>query len=418
MKIVADLHIHSKYSRATSKNMTIENIDKYGKLKGLNLIGTGDFTRPIWSKELKQQSREIGSSGLYKYKSDDVSYMLTGEISLMYTQDNKGRRVHFVILVPNFDIADQITDWLKTKGRVDYDGRPIFGFNAIEFTEAMMNISKDIMLIPAHIMTPWFGILGQKGGFDSLQDCFKDQVKHIHAVETGLSADPSMLWRVSSLDKFTPISNSDCHSYYTWRMGRECNVLETKLTYKDVINAIKTRKGFQYTIEVDPAYGKYHWDGHRACNVFLTPKQAIKAKNICPVCHRPLTMGVEHRIEEIADRKEGYKPKNAIPFKKLLPLSELIAANYNTTVATKKVFVESEKLMKEFKTELDILLEAPKEKLKLIVGEKVANLIIKNRNGEIVVQPGYDGVYGKLTLDGKIKTAKSKVPQKNLKSFT
>ena len=416
MKIIADLHIHSKYSRATSKNMTLENIDKYGKLKGLNLIGTGDFTHPIWFKELKQQLRERESSGLYKYKSDDVSYMITGEISLMYTQDGKGRRVHFVILVPSLDIAAQITDWLKTKGRVDYDGRPIFGFDAIEFTEAMVNISKDIMLIPAHIMTPWFGILGDKGGFDSIQDCFKDQVKHIHAVETGLSADPEMLWRISSLDKFTSVSFSDCHSFYPWRMGREATILNTKLTYKDVISAIKNKK-IDYTIEVDPAYGKYHWDGHRACNVFLNPKQSIKAHSICPVCQKKLTVGVEHRIEELADRDPGFKLKNAPGFKRLLPLSELIAAAYNTAVSSKRVQEQSNKIMDEFKTELYVLLEAPEEKIKLIAGEKIAKLIIGNRNGKLKVQPGYDGIYGQLLLEGNIKSMTAKA-QKNLRSFS
>lgn len=414
MKIVADLHIHSHYSRATSKNMNLENIDKYGTLKGLNLIGTGDLTHPKWMKELKTNLKEISGTGLYKYKSDNVSYMLTGEISLMYTQDGKGRRVHFVILAPNFDVAEQITEWLKTKGRVDYDGRPIFGFDAIEFTENMMKISKDIMLIPAHILTPWFGILGDKGGFDSIQECFKDQTKNIHAVETGMSADPAMLWRVSSLDKFTPISNSDCHSYYPWRMGREANVFETKLSYKNIIDAIITRKGFTNTIEVNPAYGKYHWSGHRACNVFLNAKQSMKLKNICPVCKKQLTVGVENRIEELADREEGYEPKNAIPFKTLLPLAELVAKIYNTTVATKKVWEESNKLFREFKSELNILLDVPEDKLKLISGEKVAKLIIQNRNNELKVQPGYDGVYGELLLEGKIRT---NLPQKNLKQF-
>ena len=415
MKIIADLHIHSHYSRATSKNMNLENIDKYGKLKGLNLIGTGDFTHPMWLKELKSNLKEIDNSGLYRYKSKDVSYMITGEISLMYTQDKKGRRIHIVILVPNFDIAKQITDWLKTKGRVDYDGRPIFGFSAIELTEAMMKISKDIMIIPAHILTPWFGVIGQKGGFDSVQECFQDQTKNIYAVETGLSADPPMLWRISSLDKFTPVSNSDSHSFYPWRIGREANVFEiNKLSYKNIIQTIKTRKGFKYTIEVDPAYGKYHWDGHRNCNIFLSPKQALKLNNICPVCGKPLTIGVEHRVEELADRKEGFRPKNAVDYKRLLPLSELISKVYNTSVATKKVWEEFNKLIKEFGSELNVLLNIPEEKLKLVSGEKLAKLIIKNRNNELKIQPGYDGVYGQLILSGNIKT---KSHQKNLQQF-
>ncbi|MBU3904676.1 MAG: endonuclease Q family protein [Nanoarchaeota archaeon] len=404
MKIIADLHMHSKYSRATSKNMTIENIDKYAKIKGLNLIGTSDFTHPIWFKTLKQNLNEY-DSGIYQYKNKNIRFMLTGEISLMYKQDEKGRRVHFLIFAPNFEIAEQITDWLKTKGRVDYDGRPIFGFTSIEFVEAIMNISKDIMLIPAHIMTPYFGILGQKGGFNSLEECFGDQVKHIHAVETGISADPEMLWRISSLDKFTPISNSDSHSYYTWRIGREANVFELKtLTYKNIINAIKTRKGFKYTIETPPEYGRYHWDGHRVCNVFFSPAQTKKLKGICPVCKKPLTIGVEYRIEELADRKIGFKPKNAIPFKRMLPLAEILSGIYGTGISTNKVQIETNKLVKEFGSELNVLLNVSENQLKLLVNEKIANIIIKNRNGELSVQPGYDGIYGKLLLNDKIKT--------------
>lgn len=399
MKIIADLHMHSHYSRATSKNMNIQNIDKYAKVKGLNLIGTGDFTHPRWFAEMKSVLTE-DEPGIYKYKSD-IKYMLTGEISLMYKQDGKGRRVHFVIFAPNFDVASQITDWLKTKGRVDYDGRPIFGFSAIEFTEAMMSISKDIMLIPAHCMTPWFGILGSKGGFNSIEECFRDQTKHIHALETGLSADPSMLWRISSLDKFSLISNSDSHSYYSWKLGREANVFElNKLTYQNIVNAIKSKdpKKFLYTIEVDPGFGKYHWDGHRACNVFLSPKETKKLNGICPKCKKPLTIGVEYRIEELADRPEGFVPKNSIPFKKLLPLAEILAAYYKAGVATKKVQNDLNKLINEFESELNVLLEAPEEKLKLF-SKPISDLIIKNRVGKIRVEPGYDGVYGKIKTD-------------------
>lgn len=413
MKIIADLHMHSHYSRATSKNMNIENIDKYAKIKGINLIGTGDFTHPLWFKEMKSLLREE-EPGIYKYKTD-VKYMLTGEISLMYTQGGHGRRVHFVILVPNFDIAEQITEWLKTKGRVDYDGRPIFGFNAIDFTEEMMKISKDIMLIPAHIMTPWFGILGSKGGFNSIEECFQDQVKNIHAVETGMSADPAMLWRISSLDKFTLVSNSDSHSYYSWKLGREANVFDCKMNYKEIIDAIiKRDKRFLYTIEVDPAYGKYHWDGHRVCDVFMGPKDSRKLNKICPVCHKEMTIGVEYRIEELADRPAGFKPEGAIPFKKLLPLAELIASAYNTQPFTKKVLTDLDKLTNEFGSELNVLLEADAHKIKLIAGEKTADIVMKNRAGSLTIQPGYDGVYGKIILDRKIK---SNIPQKNLKSF-
>jgi uncharacterized protein (TIGR00375 family) len=396
--------------------MNLEQLEKYGKIKGLNLIGTGDFTHPLWFRELKSNLKEFENSNLYQYKDKDVLFMLSTEISLMYPQDGKGRRIHIVILAPSLEIAKQITDWLKTKGRVDYDGRPIFGFTAIELVENLMKISKDIMIIPAHIWTPWFSIFGSKSGFDSVEECFQDQAKHIYAVETGMSSDPAMNWRVPALDKYTLISNSDCHSPWPWRLGREANVFDTKISYKEITNAIKQKdnKKFLFTIEVDPSYGKYHWDGHRKCDVCLKPKQSLKYKNTCPVCSRPLTIGVLNRVEELAERKEGYRPKNAIPFKILLPLSELIATVYNTNVYTKKVWEQYNKLIKEFKSELNILLEVRKEKIKLISGEKIAETIIKNREEKLKVQPGYDGVYGKLLLSGRIS---QKLPQKRLSSF-
>ncbi len=416
MKLFADLHIHSHYSRATSKNMNIENLDKHAKIKGIDILGTGDFTHPLWFKEMKSLLREVDDSNLYQYKTKDLYYMLTAEISLMYSQGGKGRRIHVVIFAPNFEVVRQINDWLLTKGRLDYDGRPIFGFPATELVENLMSISKDIMIIPAHAWTPWFGILGSKSGFDSIEECFQDQTKHIHAIETGLSSDPSMNWRLSSLDKFSLVSNSDCHSYYTWRMGREANVFDlNKVTYKNIVDAIKKRdkNKFLYTIEVDPAYGKYHWDGHRNCNVSMSPKESRKVNKICPSCGKPLTIGVEYRVEELADRKEGFVPKNAIPFKKLLPLSELLAAIYNTQVFTKKVLGESEKLIKEFGSELNILLNVEENKLKLLTKEKIVKAIIQNREGKLKVQPGYDGVYGKLIMNDSEKISK----QESLKKF-
>ncbi|MFQ6020595.1 MAG: endonuclease Q family protein [Candidatus Aenigmatarchaeota archaeon] len=414
MKIFSDLHIHSHYSRATSNQMNLEQIEKYGKIKGLNLIGTGDFTHPLWFEELKRNLREFENSNLFRYK--DIFFMLTAEVSNIYQQDGKIRKIHNVILAPNFEVAEQITEWLKTKGRVDYDGRPIFGFPVPELIENLIQISKDIMIIPAHAWTPWFSIFGSKSGFDSVKECFQDQTKHIYALETGLSSDPAMNWRLSSLDKFALISNSDSHSPWPWRLGREANVFDTKMNYKEIINAIKQKdnKKFLFTIEVDPSYGKYHWDGHRNCNVFLEPKESLKYHDICPVCKRTLTIGVLHRVEELSDREENFVPKNAIPFKKLIPLSELIATVYNTGVYTKKVWEIYNKLIKEFGSELNILLETEKEKIKLIVGEKIAEIIIKNRKGKLKIQPGYDGIYGKLILNGKISR---KLPQKRLSSF-
>lgn len=416
MKIFADLHLHSHYSRATSNDMNIENLEKNAKLKGLNLLGTGDFTHPLWLKELKRNLTE--EKGLFHYKDESIRFMLQAEVSNIYNQDEKLRKIHNVILSPSFEIVDQINDFLKNYGKLASDGRPILTkINCAEMAENLFNISKDIAIVPAHIWTPWFSVFGSKSGFDSIEECFQNQAKNIFALETGLSSDPAMNWRLSSLDRFALISNSDSHSPWPSRIGRELNVFDAEASYKDIINAIKEKnpKKFLYTVEVDPSYGKYHWDGHRICNVSLEPKESRKYHNTCPVCGKTLTIGVLNRIEELADREEGFVPKNAIPFKSLLPLSELLAAVYNTQPFSKKVWEESMKLVKEFGSELNVLFESEEHKLRLLTHEKIAEIILKNRKGELKVQPGYDGVYGKLLLNN---SATIKMPQKRLDSFT
>jgi PHP family Zn ribbon phosphoesterase len=783
MKIFADLHLHSHYSRATSNEMNIENLEKNAKIKGLNLLGTGDFTHPLWLKELKRNLTEAENKGLFHFKDKDIYFMLQAEVSNIYEQDGKTRKIHNIILSPSFEIVDQINDFLKNYGNLASDGRPILtNINCIELAENLINISKEIMIIPAHAWTPWFGILGSKSGFDSIEECFQEQTKNIFALETGLScydketevltdggwkkfsdvkysdkictldaksnniefqmpmkihryqykgkmyrlktkrvdllvtpnhkilyspcdfrrppkfilkeaellfnkskrfkkngfwkgkeidyfilpsvkikhgsryysglrnkkekrlpiipwlkffgfwiaegwttegkngdynvclsnknhalisemkkilenlgydvywsernytlrirdyqlfhylkqfgkcynkfippeikslskelleifleyyikgdghvygrnrkglsattssirlrddlqeialkigisayyklhrkkgtpilslaykykkiykqkedtwviyfirknlhtvlpstikkykyveswidfegpvfcvtvpnhviyirrngipiwcgnSDPPMNWRLSALDRFVLVSNSDSHSPWPTRLGRELNVFDTEMNYKEIIDAIKEKdtKKFLYTIEVDPAYGKYHWDGHRNCNVSLDPKESKKYHDICPVCGKPLTIGVLHRVEELADRPEGFVPKNAVSFRSLLPLSELLAAVYNTQIFSKKVWEESMKLTREFGSELNVLLETPEEKLRLITHERIAEIIVKNRKGELKVQPGYDGIYGRLLLN---KSTSIKQPQKRLDSFT
>lgn len=399
MKVFADLHIHSHYSRATSGQMNIEELSRFGARKGLNLIGTGDFSHPLWFRELKEKlGKDV--EGIYNYNG--MNFLLSNEISLMYSQGGKGRKVHLVVLSPDFGTADQITNWLKTKGRVDYDGRPIFGMSCPEFAEKVMEISDDNFIIPAHAWTPWFGIFGSMSGFDSVKECFQDMEKHIHAIETGLSSDPQMNWRLSSLDKYSLISNSDSHSPWPSRIGRECNVFEMKeLTYRNVINSIKSKdpRRFLYTIEVDPSYGKYHFDGHRACNISLEPKYAIKIKNICPSCGKPLTIGVLHRVEELADRPESYVKKDAVPFRKLLPLAEIIAGKMRTSPLSKKAVSIESAFINIFGSELNALLEAEETELSK-VNHEIAELIIKNREGSIEVIPGYDGVYGIPVING------------------
>ncbi|MEM5828833.1 MAG: endonuclease Q family protein [Candidatus Aenigmatarchaeota archaeon] len=418
MRVIADLHIHSHYSRATSKEMNIEELCYYAKRKGINLLGTGDFTHPLWLKEIEEKLIETESnSGIYSYKG--MYFVLSGEVSLVYTQDKKVRKVHLVILSKSFDDVKEINEFLEKKTNLKADGRPTIEISCPEFVEKIIEISKDNFIFPAHAWTPWFGIFGSKSGFDSIKECFQDQEKNIHAIETGLSSDPEMNWRLSSLDRFTLLSNSDAHSPWSSRIGRECNVFEMKeISYKELIKIIKEKdtKKFLFTIEVDPAYGKYHYDGHRNCNVSLDPKESMKLNNICPVCKKQLTIGVLHRVEELADRPRGFIPKNAIPFIKILPLTELIAKKYKLNLFSKKVFEIEEKFISRFGSELATLLDAKEEEL-AEVDKNLVDLIIKNREGKLTIIPGYDGVYGELIIDEKIIERGIKRSEKSIEDF-
>ncbi len=417
MKLISDLHIHSRFSRATSKNLNISNLEKYARIKGLDLLGTGDFTHPEWLKELKQELIEDGS-GILKTKSG-FNFLLQTEISLIYTQEGKGRRIHNVVLAPNFEVVSQVTEYLLKKGRIDYDGRPIFKIPCPEFVESLKKINKDIEIIPAHIWTPWFSLFGSNSGFNTVEECFKDQARHIHAIETGLSSDPAMNWRLSQLDNLSIVSFSDLHSYWPWRIGREATVFDCKLDYMEVINCLKNKK-IDMTIEVDPNYGKYHLDGHRSCDVCLEPKEAIKNKDICPKCGMKLTIGVLHRVEELADREEGYKPKDAAPFKSLIPLSEILAALIGSSVASQKIWKEYNNIISKFGSELNVLLNVGKEELEKVTDEKIAEAIMKNREGKIKIKPGYDGVYGEPVFEERVKEKKEnkvKQVQKGLDEF-
>lgn len=422
MKIFADLHIHSKYARATSDKMDIENLAKYGETKGLDIIGTGDFSHPDWFNDIKNKLSPISDSGIYEYKK--MKFILTTEINTIYRQDNQTRKIHHVILAPSIEIVEQINEvFKKMGGDLGTDGRLMLNKPSPEIVEKLINISKDTLIVPAHIWTPWFGCLGSKSGFDSIEDCYQDQVKNIHALETGLSSDPAMNWRLSSLDKFSLISNSDSHSPWPWRLGRECNVFElTKISYHEIISVIKEkdRKKFLFTIEVDPAYGKYHWTGHRKCGVQMSPKQAIRRNNLCPKCGRKLTIGVEQRVEQLANREEGFKPKNAIPFKKLIPLSELIKTVTGIkSFYAKTIWEEYHKLVNEFENEFKVLLDVKREDLEKITNKKLTDLIILNREQKIEIDPGYDGVYGKPIFGDKdSSTKKLKEKQKDLKDFS
>jgi uncharacterized protein (TIGR00375 family) len=417
MKLVTDFHIHSRFSRATSNDITLDNLEKWARIKGVDLLGTGDFQNPKWFKEINEKLKEDENGVLWT--KNKFPFIWQTEISLMYTQDGRGRRIHHLILSPNKDISEQIISALGKKGRLDYDGRPIFGFTSIELVDMMMSISKDIEIIPAHIWTPYFAIFGSMSGFDSVQECFKEKSKYIHALETGISSDPAMNWMISGLDKYTLISNSDAHSYWPWRLGREANVLDINLSYKEIIKAIRTKKGFVETIEADPNYGKYHFDGHRDCNFSCSPEESKKLNNICPVCKKKLTIGVLNRVQQLADRDFGYLPDEAIPFKKLIPLSELISATYNINqLYSKKIWEIYNKLIEKFKNEFNVLLYIEYDELIKIVDKKLADNILLNRESKINIKPGYDGNYGELIFsETNIPIKNKSKKQKTLTDF-
>ncbi|MBD3313626.1 DNA helicase UvrD [Candidatus Woesearchaeota archaeon] len=392
MAIISDLHVHSRYSRATGKELNLQNLEKWALVKGVDLLGTGDFTHPKWIEEVRENLEE-DDTGILRSKNG-YPFVLQSELSLIYSQGGKGRRIHLVLLAPDLDVVKQITDYLLTKGRIDYDGRPIFGIPCIDFTEEMKKISKKIEIIPAHVWTPWFGLFGANGGFDSVEEAFGDQAKHIHALETGLSSDPPMNWRLSNLDKYSLVSFSDLHSYWPWRLGREATIFDIKLTYDNLLKAIRTKEGLSETIEVDPNYGKYHFTGHRKCNVCIDPEKSAQLKHICPKCGKKLTVGVLERIEELADRPEGFRPEGAKPFRILLPLSDMLSKILGKAVATKTVWNEYNKLIDNFKSEYNILLNVPEENLKAVTSDRIAEMVLRNRKGDIDILPGYDGEYG------------------------
>lgn len=400
MRLIADLHIHSRYSRACSSDLTIANLEKWARIKGLGLLGTGDFSHPKWQEELRRELKEDGT-GILRTDSG-FPFVLQNEVSLIYSQGGKGRRIHLVLLAPSFRVVDEITHYLKSKGRVDYDGRPIFNISCEEFSKAMMSISDEIEIIPAHAWTPWFGIFGSATGFDSIEEAFGSQAANIHAFETGLSSDPEMNWRLSRLDKYRIVSFSDSHSYWPWRLGREATIFEfEKLTYSSLLKALRTGEGLLETLEVDPNYGKYHFDGHRACGVSFSPDESRKHKGICPVCKKPLTIGVLNRVDELADRQAGEKPLSAKPFRRIIPLHDLLALALESGVASKKVWSKYYELLKAGENEFDILLNVSEDKLLSFTDKEIVDLIMLNRRGEISIKPGFDGVYGVPLIGGK-----------------
>ena len=421
MKFIADFHLHSKYSRATSPQMDLENLDKWAKIKGIKVLGTGDFTHPEWFRNLKEKL-EPAEPGLFKlapYRTESsgaglrnsdsqTRFILTSEISCIYSKRGKVRKIHILIFAPSFEIVEKINIHLGWLGNLKSDGRPILGLDAKELAKIVLNISENCLIVPAHLMTPWFSLFGSKSGFDSIEECFEDYSRYIFAGETGLSANPLMLWRIPDGRRITLISNSDAHS--APHIGREANVFEgDEINYNNIINAIKqgSKSNIQYpksnikltyTVEFYPQEGKYHYDGHRLCGISCSPAESKKYNNICPNCGRPLTIGVLNRVEQLADRPEGFKPENAIPFKSLVPLAEIIADVLSQGVGTIEVDKEYKNLIKKFGNEFSVLIDVPRQELEAVTLPEIAEGIVRVREGKVFIEPGYDGVYGKIRI--------------------
>jgi uncharacterized protein (TIGR00375 family) len=401
MQYICDLHLHSRYSRACSPQLTLENIDRYCALKGVDLVATADFTHPVWFREI-QTKLEEDSAGIYKLKGskNPTRFLLSTEISCIYSQGGKVRRLHIVVLVPSVVVVEKINQALGQIGNLSADGRPILGLSAKKLAEIVFNISPEAMIIPAHVWTPWFAIFGSKSGFDSVAECFEEYSNQIYALETGLSSDPAMNWRLSALDKYTLVSNSDAHSLPN--IGREANVFNlTGLTYTEVCNTIKKKdkKRFLYTIEFYPEEGMYHYDGHRDYKISFKPSETKKNKGFCPVCKRPLTVGVLNRVEELADRPEGFVPPDAIPYKSLIELDKIIAESLNIkSRQSKQVQAEFNSLIKKGKSEMNVLLNLNYEELRQITHPQIVEAIRRMREGRLIIEPGFDGQYGKIEI--------------------
>ncbi|MDU4961678.1 MAG: UvrD-helicase domain-containing protein [Sporomusaceae bacterium] len=406
---IADFHIHSKYSRATSRDCVPESLDMWARRKGLDLIGTGDFTHPAWRQELREKLIPAGD-GLYQLKDecrrdaqvagDDCRprFIVSGEISSIYKKNGKVRKVHNVVLLPGLEEAEAISRRLEAIGNLHSDGRPILGLDSRDLLEIVLDNCPDALFIPAHIWTPHFSLHGAYSGFDTIEECFEDLTSHIYALETGLSSDPPMNWRLSALDRFAMLSNSDAHS--PANLAREANLFNTALAYPALLAALKNpaANGFYGTLEFFPEEGKYHCDGHRACKLCLTPDQTRAAGGVCPACGGRITLGVLHRVEALADRAEGFIPPAAKPFESLVPLPEVIAASLGLTVASVKVKGKYESLLQQLGPELFILRQAPLAAIEQAAGACIAEGVRRLRCRQVDIRPGYDGEYGKISI--------------------
>jgi len=395
--VIADLHLHSKFSRATSRDMDVENLARWCGFKGITVVGTGDFTHPVWLRELKTKLKPNGR-GLFTYGGQH--FMLTVEVSNIYPQGGRLRKIHNVILAPGFEVVDRINAVLARFGSLMADGRPTLSLPSDKLVEYVMEISADCMIIPAHVWTPWFSLYGSNSGFNSLRECFGDQAHHIRAVETGLSSDPPMNWRLSQLDGVMLVSNSDAHS--PAKLGREANALDCELDYADMLRVLRGEDAerFLFTIEFFPEEGKYHYDGHRACGQRLSPAETRAAGGRCPGCGRPVTVGVMSRVEALADRPEGEGGDHRTPYRNLIPLEEIIAAAFGAQPGTAAVREEYFKIVRELGGEFHVLLQAPLDDLARLTRPRVVDGVRRVRDGRVAIRPGYDGVFGEIQVFG------------------
>jgi len=405
MHVIADLEVHSRFARAVSPDMNVENLEKWGVIKGIKLIGTGDFTHPTWLAELKKDL-EPAEPGLFKRRGSatEIRFMLSAEVSCIYGKGGATRRVHVLLYAPSFEIVEAINAQLSWIGKLKSDGRPIIGMDAKDLARIVLEASPDCLVIPAHVWTPWFSLFGSKSGFDKLTDCFEEYSDKIAAVETGLSSDPPMNWRLQQLDTKSIVSFSDAHS--PANIGREATVFElASLSYANVAEAIRLPQPtgtepnrIAFTIEFHPEEGMYHWDGHRNCNIRWSPDETKSHNNICTVCGKPVTVGVLYRSEDLADRPKDFLPPNRPDFKSIIPLPEIIGEAIGVGKKSKAVDLQYQQLITAGKNEFNILLDMAIDDVREITTPRIAEAINRMRHKKLHILPGYDGVYGTVTI--------------------
>ncbi len=395
---LADLHVHSRFSRATSREMGIPALVRAARLKGLSLVGTGDFTHPEYFRELCELLEPAPEEGLYVWREapEGPRFILSAEVSNIFSQNSRrNRRIHTVILAPSLEVVREVNLALSRLGDLSADGRPTFGVPVKDLIRILRHISPDLIIIPAHVWTPWYSVFGAFSGFDSLEECFEEEVEHIWALETGLSSDPEMNWRLSALDRYTLVSNSDAHS--PRKLGREANAFWYPMGYKAIQRALK-EGDLAFTVEFYPEEGKYHFDGHRACGVLFSPAETRDHGGRCPVCGGSLTVGVMHRVEELADRPEGFRPPGKPLSVHLVPLEEIVAEALGVGPQSKQVQRTYRQLVELAGSELALLLEKSLSELSEFVPERILEGLKRVREGRVFVRPGYDGVYGVVSI--------------------